>query len=324
MRDWYIVVHGDSDGVVSGALAYRALGGNPRIYFSHPAGLAEDLRTVRGNVFVADIALVSHGWERVLDSFRDIRKLGHEVIYIDHHPLPSGFRREYFPGRMVHDTCCSASELTYKFFHSKNSYVGDERALERLALFGAISDYLDETPWVKERLRRWDKRMVYFEAGVLSEGLEGSRRMYDFKRELVRILSSGMMPSAYSPLVIRALFMASQEEDLRRYVESEAKTMKCISVVMDPPGSVPRAATYALGATGKAVGVAVERRKGMAVMSLRSSSEKIDLHRLLEETIRHYGGVSGGHRNAAGARVPEANLESFLRKLDERVCESMG
>jgi single-stranded-DNA-specific exonuclease len=320
---WYILVHGDGDGVVTGALAYRALRGEKKVFFTHPAGLHEDLSIAEGNVFIGDIALAVGLWESVVEKLSKLIRSGYKVIYVDHHPFPKGFDPGLLDGNIVHSLDGSASELSYRFFVEKG-FIETNMDLERLALFGAISDYLDETKWAREKLLHWDKRMVYFEAGVLSEGLEGSRKMYEFKRDLVKYLSTGRLPSSFSPLVVRALFMASEEEELRRRVEKRSEKLRCIGYIINPEGSVPRAATYVMGYTGKPVGIAVEEKRGVAVMSLRSRSPKINLHDILENLAPKYGGTGGGHSNAAGARIPLDNLKTFLFELDNIVCSITG
>jgi RecJ-like exonuclease len=66
------------------------------------------------------------------------------------------------------------------------------------------------------------------------------------------------------------------------------------------------------------VGVAVEKRKDLCVMSLRSTSQ-VDLNTLLRKIAVELGGHGGGHRQAAGARIPCSNLGSFLEELAKHV-----
>ncbi len=318
---WWILVHGDADGVVTGALALAGLGGEEKnVYFTHPAGLLEDLSVVRegDNVFIGDVAITKAHASRILEVLEKLSRHG-QVIFIDHHPLPPGVSKSSFPGLLVHDTCCCSSELARKFFGNKLSAEYD-----RLAIIGAVCDYLDETPWVKQRLLDWDKRLVYFEAGVLSLGLEGSRGLHDFKRMVVKHLSEGGLPSGLSGLVVRALIMAGLEEEHRQYVVREARALKNVAYVIDPKGSIGRAAIYAMSARRKPVGLAIEKKKGLAVISARTRDERLDLNKLLSEIAEEHGGIGGGHIMAAGARVPWERLESFLERLDEKVTRILG
>ncbi len=323
---WWLLVHGDGDGIVSGALAYKALPGEKKIFFTHPAGLLDDLAGVKEgeNVFIADIALSIGLWEKILDKLKVLNRKGSKIIYIDHHPLPEEFDIEKFPGEFIHSIYCSASELVYKYFVEKRLFSEKEYEMERLAIFGAVSDYLDETVWVKEKILNWDKRMVYFEAGLLAQGLESSRKMYDFKRRILKHLSTGELPSTLSDLVVRALMMTGQEEDMRRYVVEKIVVKKCIAYVVNPPGSVPRAANYTRVYGEKPVGIAIEVRGNTAIMSIRTNNPAIDLYKILAAIVSKYNGVGGGHKVAAGARVPLELLQSFLSELDTIICNKIS
>ncbi|MEM4789188.1 MAG: phosphoesterase, partial [Ignisphaera sp.] len=93
MVKWVLFIHGDSDGVASGALAKAFLvnqGYDVDVVFTHPVGLLEDLKMFVGNsigVFIADIALNELQREEILSVLNDLAK-DRRVIYIDHHPVP--------------------------------------------------------------------------------------------------------------------------------------------------------------------------------------------------------------------------------------------
>jgi len=317
-----IVAHGDSDGVASASLFKAFLegsGGGVRVVFSHPVGLYQDLREyAEGSdcVVIADIALDEL---RVADVVPLLGELAGRasVTYVDHHPPPEGFKP---PERVmwVHDTCCSTSELAFRYL----STLGLDPEYSRVALYGAIGDYLDETPWVRQELLRWDRRSVYLEAGILVQGLEGSRRDHDFKRRVVEHLSRNSLPSAMAELVERALRQASEDENLRIWVRGNVRRLGRVSYVVNPPGSVGRAATYARVYGGGRVGVAIEERRDTYVMSLRAEPG-VDLNRILRELSRVLGISGGGHPQAAGARVRRELLETFLEELDRRLDQGL-
>ncbi len=319
-----LFVHGDSDGVVCGALAYRVFsmgGGEVVVVFSHPAGLAEDLGVFTrpgDRVFIADIALSELHLGEIERFFRVLSREG-ELIYIDHHPEPLGLSPRELGGTIVHDTCCSASELTYRFFEDKLGF-----EYSRVALYGAIGDYLDETPWAREVMYEWDKRMIYFEAGVLAQGLEASRKLYDFKRHIVKHLAENRLPSNLSELLVRALIEALSEEEMRKWVEENIRETETIGYVIDPPGSLGRAANYARVYSGKPVGLAASRHKDKMVMSLRvSRKHPIDLNRILRMITPKYNGTGGGHSFAAGARVPYNRFAEFLEELSSEIARHL-
>ena len=319
-----IIAHGDSDGVCSAALAVAALRDEyPAIlvYFSHPADLVKDLREfARGDVIIVDIA-VSESHASELAEF--MRSYSGEITYIDHHPGPLEFSVKELPARVFHEEGASASELTYRYFSSRLS-----REYSRVALYGAIADYLDQTEWVKSTLSMWDKRIVYFESGVLSQALEHSRKMHDFKRRVVAYLSENRLPSQNSELLVRAVQQAAQNEELLHWVEKNVEVEGAVAYVIDPPGSLGIAATLAKGLTGSLIGVAAERRGRTYVMSLRAVKGAIDLNKVLRSVVKRLGGTGGGHPEAAGARIPVHALEELIVILNKEVLtprpRSMG
>lgn len=316
-----ILVHGDSDGVCSGSIikAYLALRGEPaEVFFSHPAGLLQDLGQFTSDgdsIYIADIALDEATLSGVLQLMERRGKTG-RVVYIDHHPLPDGFS----PPPSVefhHDTCCAASELTFRVFGQRL-----DRDMSRVALFGAIGDYIDDTPWVKSELSKWDKRSVYYEAGVLAQGLEHARKEYDFKRKVVEHLSANKIPSSLPELLERAVRQGRLDEELRLWVKANVTNRGAVSVAAEPPGSLGRAANYARIYGGGAIGLAYERRGSLLVMSLRSQS--VDLNKALRKISRELGVQGGGHPFAAGARVPAEKLNDFLEKLNCIAAEALS
>lgn len=321
---WVILVHGDSDGVCSGALTYRYLSlknNVVEIFFTHPAGLANDLAefTSNGdNIFIADIALSEHHLYDIEKILQERSRYG-EIIYIDHHPEPLRLKPHELPGIIVHDTCCSASELTYRFLEEK----GLIQEYSRIALYGAIGDYLDETQWVKKTIDEWDKRSIYFEAGVLVQGLEGSRKMYDFKRRIIRLLADNRLPSENSELLLRALIQSHNDEELRIWVKKNKRIIGEISYVADPPGSIGRAANYARVYGSCKVGLAYETKGNMLIMSLRAV-RGIDLNTILRKITVLLGGTGGGHAFAAGARIPANRFNEFLELLNKYINKNNG
>ncbi len=310
-----IIAHGDSDGVCSAALAVAALRGDYpviMVYFSHPADLVKDLKEfARGDVVIVDIAISeSHAHELVefMSTYRG------QITYIDHHPGPLEFSIEELPAKVFHEEGASASELTYRYFSSKLS-----REYSRVALYGAIADYLDQTEWVKSTLSMWDKRIVYFESGVLSQALEHSRKLHDFKRRVVAYLSENRLPSQNSELLVRAVQQAAQNEELLRWVEKNAEVEGAVAYVIDPPGSLGIAATLARGLTGSLIGLAAERRGDRYIMSLRAVKGVIDLNRVLRTAVKRLGGTGGGHPEAAGARIPVKAFEALIVILNKEV-----
>ncbi|MCD6538061.1 DHH family phosphoesterase [Candidatus Bathyarchaeota archaeon] len=308
----WIFTHGDVDGLCAGAIALAAYP-DANVFFTHPYGLEGDLHEAKDadRIIICDIALSESHLNGLLKAFSKIAETS-ELIYIDHHPLPEGLSEDEIAGVVVHSLDSSASELTYRFFQSRIDSLH-----ARTAIMGAIGDYLDDTPLIKRLLERWDKRTLYFESGLLIQGIEGQKRNYDLKRSIVYNLANKIPPSFDRMLVELAIQNTHLEEIAIRELRDRAKLYGNVAYILNFPFSHGKTATYIRGLTGAMVGLAGEERRGMIDMSLRASSQKIDLNRILRRITPHLGGSGGGHPMAAGARVPKEKFMEFLRELNE-------
>ncbi|MEM2339148.1 MAG: DHHA1 domain-containing protein [Nitrososphaerales archaeon] len=314
MATW-IFTHGDTDGICAGAIALAA-NPNAQIFFTNPYGLIEDL-TIANNedkVIICDIALSENHLKQIIQRFSRIAEKG-ELIYIDHHPWPEAILKEDMPSKIIHGSA-SSSELTYSLFKSNI-----DPKLSRVAIFGAIGDYLDNTPFIKHLLERWDKRALYFESGLLTQGIEGRKRDYELKRSILFKLANNFLPSSDKRLVELALEQSHLEElaiqKIKDYIHFNGK----IAYTLNFPFSLGKAAIYAKGLTDALIGIAAEERKGMIDMSLRTSNPKIDLNKILRLITPKFGGSGGGHSKAAGARLPKEKFEDFLNELNKSLKE---
>ncbi|ABL78915.1 DHHA1 domain-containing protein [Thermofilum pendens] len=302
-----ILAHGDSDGVTAAAIA-KSVYRDAEVFFTHPVGLAKDLEEFargRSPVIILDVAVDEAGAPRLAEV---LRSLGAEVVYVDHHPGGEALEKIRVPGvRVVHEEGPCAAELAYRFFKPP-------REMSRVALYGAIGDHALGTAWVAEALEEWDLKTLFFDAGVLVLALEALGRDYESKRRVVDLLAGGGVPSREKSLVELAARQSLLNEELRVRVREKALVVGQVAYVMDPGGSLGTAAFYARVERGVKVGVAVERRGETCVMSLRSTGG-VDLNALLRRIAPRHGGHGGGHRQAAGARIPCGELEKFLAEL---------
>ncbi len=313
METW-IFTHGDVDGICAGAIALAA---NPgaHVFFTHPYGLAGDLKEAEGadTVIICDIALSESHLGEILRRFSSITE-GGELIYIDHHPLPESISEEELPGKVIHKLDSSASELTYTLYQSRLDPIQ-----ARTAIYGAIGDYLDGTPMIQGLLKRWDKRTLYFESGILIQGIEGRKRDYDLKRSIISNLAESIPPSFDRRLVELAIQHTHLEEIAMREIRKKVKIFGRVAYILNFPFALGKTATYARGLTDASVGLAGEERKDVIDMSLRTSSPDIDLNKILRSITPRLGGSGGGHPRAAGARVPKERFMRFLEELNEKI-----
>lgn len=311
--DTIIFTHGDSDGVCSGAIAKSAYP-DARVYFTSPVSLHNrlDMAEDYDNIIICDIAVDERSCVNLYNKINDIASRA-DVTYIDHHPLP---RMCWDEPWFYHDLNTCAAELTYKVFKSRL-----ERDIRRIAVYGAIGDYKDNTPAIKKWTRDWDKRSLYFQAGTLIQALQYVGRNYDFKREIVDPLSTDLIPSEIPNLIPYAKKASRIEEDLRIRVKELVHPLHSVAYVLDPEGYLSKSAIYAASYGRKGIGIAAEHRNNKAAydLSLRSRNSSVDINLLLRDIAPQYGGSGGGHPMAAGGRIPEEKLDAFLQEFDRRV-----
>ncbi|AKB29485.1 Phosphoesterase [Methanosarcina siciliae C2J] len=310
-----ILTHGDSDGICSGAIAKSAYP-EAYVYFTSPVSLLDKLDLIEDveNLIICDIAIEE---KRCSELYSALNKLAEEcnLYYIDHHPLPEGCGKENW---FFHDTGVCASELTYRVFEEILS-----QEMRRVAIYGAIGDFCDNTPCVRSWVRDWDKRSLFFQAGTLIQAILHKGKDYDFKRILLEPLSKDVIPSNIPDLLELAREAAINEEKIRLFVKENVEVLKNSAYIVNTNNSISKAAIYAASYGKREVGIAAEYRekKGVYDLSIRSRG-KADINRLLRSIAPKFGGSGGGHPVAAGARIPENSLEAFLRAFDKKLGEA--
>lgn len=309
----WILAHGDCDGICSAAIALSIFK-NAKIFFTHPVGLNEDLKQVDGDVLILDVAISSKKVDEILKEIKRIHENGYKIIYIDHHPLQNNFNMNY--GELVHSLTSCTSELTYIRFENLL-----DQDISRVAIYGAIGDYLDETYNIKRLLRLWDKRHLYLESGILIAAIESMGRNYDLKREVVKYLSEKELPSKNSELVNRALEEAKKEEEMRKIIKERLEIKENVAYVIDLNWSLGKTAIYARAMANTIVGIGAENRKNFIDMSLRTPFEGIELNKIAMEVAEGLGGSGGGHPKAAGARVPKEKFFEFVDGINKYIIK---
>jgi RecJ-like exonuclease len=231
---------------------------------------------------------------------------------MDHHPLPEkNYNKSWF-----HHDDYSSSEQVYRTFEGKLS-----RDMRRVAIYGAIGDF-SETPLIKKWERDWDTRTLYFYAGTLIQGITHVGRDYDYKRRILDALSEDMPPPEIGGLLESAVIASRKEEELKDDVRLKVVKLRNIAYVLDISGYMSKAAIYAASFGNANVGISCEYRSHKHVydISLRRRNGDVDLNTILRRVAPDHGGTGGGHPFAAGARIPEKELEAFLNNLDEAIA----
>ena len=178
------------------------------------------------------------------------------LYYIDHHPLPENCEKEDW---FYHDIEACSSELTYRLFEDRLN-----RDMRRVAIYGAIGDFCDNTPHVKNWVKDWDKRSLYFQAGTLIQAILYKGKEYEFKRNLLEPLSKDIIPSNIPELLELAREAAINEEKIRLFVKENVEILRNSAYIVNTNNSISKAAIYAAsyGQKGSGNCSRVPREKG--------------------------------------------------------------
>ncbi len=311
----FVVSHGDVDGITSGAIAMQKFPGST-FYFSKPSQLPTDLFRIAKDkpdlVCISDIAVNEQRFAdivRALDRFPSHTK----IHWIDHHPM----RRKHLgilskKTDLFHEIGPCAAELVYRRFQDELP----ESAL-RLALYGAIADYCDDTPFTQVHFDDYDKRTLYLEAGLLVQALQE----IDYRREskdLVRELTLGIAPSAMNHIVELAIKATRIEHEVFRYVKNYARKLGPIGYILDMPidGYRGKSAKFSAYVTDSNIGISAKTSEDEMDMSIRRRATNIDLNKALNEILIEFNDAhGGGHPAAAGASMYKNDFPTFLQRF---------
>jgi len=312
--DEWIFTHDDVDGICAGALAL-AVYPKAQVYFTTPVGLFEDLSRARNTdkIIICDISLDESNLDATLQRLRDVSSKG-DLTYIDHHPLPEKISIADMPRRTVHKVGSAASELSYLHFQLKL-----DAFYSRLAIYGAIGDYMDDTQVIQDLIKKWDKRTIYFEAGILTQGIEYLENDYESKRRILTNLAKKTPPSLDEELVNMALLYTRREENLLKDLKSKIHVEGHVAYSCNFPLSLGKTASYIKKLTDLPVTLAADDQNEIIEISMRRRDERVDLNKMLRKLTAKFAGSGGGHPAAAGGRIRKDSLPEFVKELNREV-----
>lgn len=303
----------NSDGMCSGAILLSAF---PRshVFFTKPVSLLDDLRHTRADrILIADMALNKRDAPEILKEMKN-KKI---AFYCDEHPHPDNIdpkELERLCDVYIHQEGASSSEIAYRHFQDR---IPGERIWP--ALYGAIADYAGETPFVKERLRNWDIRGIYFEVSTLVLGIKmDAFNSYDAKRDIVKVMAKGGNPSDIFGLVNAAKSAAGKEFQIYKMIKKKAESSGSLGYILDLPyfGFRGPSAIFAAAVRKKPIGISAHTRRGHIDITMRARDTVYPLHKLAEKAAMKAGGSGGGIPEAAGARIPKGQFDVFLKEAN--------
>ncbi len=308
----------DVDGLGSAALVAAATGAE--VLLSDYDDLHERLDRVpvdTKNFILCDLGADNANLDEFLKRLGSISEHA-EVTYIDHHYMSASTKRRLRKCgvRLVHDERECSSMLAYKTF--KGSL--PERA-RLIALCGAVTDYLDDSPLAKKMMEQADRQFVLLEASMLSYALGRMGGVDGFPELVVRELSKMKHPHEIEGVPEYAVEQLGQVARLGERVKEEGKRVGRLAYMVTTEHSTGNIAKLLIGAFGVPVGVALkEEQDGSYEVSLRSTSEcKVHLGRAIDRIASELGGNGGGHKKAAGCRIPVSRVDDMLKALAKKI-----
>jgi RecJ-like exonuclease len=308
----------DVDGLGSGSIAVAATGGE--IILSDYDDLLENLRKIPDDadrLVITDIGADSADFPEYLKEMKRIAKHA-EVIHIDHHYMSAQRKRQARKAgvHLVHDTSECASILAYRTFKDR---LPEQARL--IALCGAVTDYMDDAPYAKKLMEQGDRQFVLLEASMLSFALGGMEGKEGFPEMVVRELAKMRHPHEIPGVPEAAVVELQRVAKLGEVVKAEGKKMGKLAYMVTTQYSTGQVAKLLIGAFGVPVGVAMkQKQEGWYEVSLRSTSEtKAHLGQTIAKIAARLGGSGGGHKKAAGCRIPSSKLDEMLSALSKKV-----
>ena len=308
----------DVDGLGSGSLAVAATGGE--IMLTDYDELIESLRSIPGDaerVVISDLGADSSDFPQFLAELK--RLAAHaKVTYIDHHFMSEDAKRKVRKTgiQLVHSVKECASILTYETF--KGALPEQARLM---ALCGAVTDYMDDSPVARKMIERTERHFVLLEASMLSFALGNHSDDAGYPEMLVRELSKMKYPHEIEGVPEAALAQVAKEASLGAEVKAGGvkKGRLAYMVVRDYSTSI--VSKVLLGEFDAMVGVALKvKQDGWYVVSLRSVSEcRVHLGRTIGNYASLLGGCGRGHRRPAGCSIPSSKLDEMLSALAKKL-----
>jgi PAS domain S-box-containing protein len=309
-----ILTHGDVDGVCAAAIAKTSYP-KAEVEFANPQDFISklDFLSKHDCVVILDLGIATTKEAEAQAAFQKLSKTS-SIIYIDHHIRPPGLTtRSLACNRIVHKTDASTSELAWEFFKPDIFY-------DFIAVLGAVGDYTEKTPRMQGLIEKYGDRRVYLETLLLEWALMVAED--SFKLGVVEELVQGKWPYQMSIMGAEADYIIRRQRTLEHYVKEKAETIcEHVMLIRNPPfKATGPAATILIDSDNVDVGLASRQDANSVYLSLRKHKESdVNLASLIEESTLNFGGFGGGHKEAAGGKIPVNMFDEFLLEIRRRL-----
>jgi RecJ-like exonuclease len=310
----------DVDGICSAALVSAAL--KAKVWLSDYGYLIDDLNQIKegyDEVVICDMGISEATFNEFKHGLQRIRRLC-PVTYIDHHTISDDKKMEIkrIGVKLIHDINESASVLTY--MHYKDRLPSDSTLL---ACYGAVTDYMDDSPNAKRLIENYERKYVLLEAALLSYAI-ARKSDQGFLLNIVSELSLMRKPHEIKGVVNYAIEQLNKITELMQEIRMNAIVTRSFAFAETKEESTGIVASIAKGVFGKDVGIAAKLKnsEGVYDISLRGSLNcRHHLGLIAEKVALMLKGSGGGHAKASGARIPKEKLKEFLKIVDEELTK---
>jgi len=308
----------DVDGLSSAALVVAARGGTFRLTDYDELLMEIDAVPASAtSVTICDLGTNAGDFQGFVERLGRLAKKV-PVTYIDHHYLTEEAKQRILQTGtdLRHDVSECSSMLTYLEYEAE--LPGEARLL---ALFGAVTDYMDGSSNASRIMETFDRQFVLLESTMLSYALARNGRDYSYPEMLVKELAEMKVPHTIDAVGKEALEQAEVVKRLAEEVKSNGTRLGRLAYMKTGESATGNVAKLLIGAFDVPVGVAYkEKETGRAEFSFRSTSEcKIHLGREIGVIAQKHGGNGGGHEKAAGASVPISEVQGLLADFEKRL-----
>jgi RecJ-like exonuclease len=263
--------------------------------------------------FLCDIGTDNADAAQFIEQMKGLAKRC-KVTYIDHHLISQATVNKLKRAgvKVVHNEKECASILTYLTLQKELP-----QGAHMIALFGAVTDYMDNSPEASKLMERSERHQVLLEATMLSLAMGRKGGKDEFPEMAVGELAKLKRPHEIEGVPELALEQLRINTALEAVVKEEGKKKGRLAYMVTTEYSTGNVAKLLIGAFGVPVGVAMkEQTKGWYEVSLRSTSEcRVHLGRLISKVSAQLGGSGGGHRKAAGCRIPVGVADRMIESV---------
>ncbi len=305
----------DVDGLASAALVVAAKGGTFRLTdYDDLIKELDAIPTTADGVTICDLGTNASNFPVFLGRLESLAAKM-RVTYIDHHYLTEEAKKQILDAgvELHHDTEDSAAMLTYMAYKDELP-----AAAGILALYGAVTDYMDGSANAGRIMETLDRQFVLLEATLLSYALAKNGRDYRFLETLVEELARMKTPHTIDRVGEAALQQAEAIRQLSEEVRTKGTRLGRLAYMATSESATGNVAKLLLGAFDVPVGVAYKDKPGDVVeVSLRGTSASgVHLGREIGPIAQRHRGSGGGHEKAAGCSVPRSELQGLLKDLE--------